>query len=86
MDFEKQIENLLEFEKLNRLIGRLSPREETVLRIRYGFEDGAPKSLAATGERLGVSRERVRQIEKGSLEKLKRFIELAESGVKWNEL
>ena len=52
----------------------------------YGFEDGAPKSLAATGEVIGVSRERVRQIEKGSLEKLKRFIELAESGVKWNEL
>lgn len=86
IDFEKQIEHLLEFEKLNRLLGKLSPREETVLRIRYGFEDGAPKSLAATGEVLGVSRERVRQIEKGSLEKLKRFIELAESGVKWNEL
>ena len=85
-DFEQQVEHLLEFERLNRLLGRLSPREELILRIRYGFEDGSPHSLADTGVHLGVSRERIRQIEKASLEKLKRFIELAESGVKWNEL
>lgn len=85
-DFERQVESLLEFERLNRLMGRLSSREETVLRIRYGFEDGQAHSLAATGEKLGVSRERVRQIEKSALERLKRYIELTEQGVKWEQL
>jgi RNA polymerase primary sigma factor len=85
-NFEKQVEQLLEFERLNRLMGRLSNREELVVRIRYGFEDGMPHSLADTGERLGVSRERVRQIEKVALEKLKHYIELTEQGIKWKEL
>ena len=83
---EQQVEQLLESERLNRLLGRLSEREDLVLRIRYGFDDGSPHSLAATGERLGVSRERIRQIEKASLEKLKHFIELAESGAKLDEI
>ena len=86
VDFEKQIEHLLEYERLNRLLGRLSDREELLLRIRFGFDDGQAHSLADTGVRLGVSRERVRQIEKASLQKLKRYIELTESGVKWQDL
>ena len=57
-----------------------------MIRIRYGFEDGEAHSLAATGERLGVSRERIRQIEKASLTKLKRFIELTEAGTRLEEL
>ncbi len=84
--FEEQVERILEHERLSRLMGRLSPREETVLRFRYGFDDGETRSLAATGERLGVSRERIRQIEKRALERLKRFIELAESGTRLEDL
>lgn len=79
-DFERQVDRLLEHERLSRLLGRLSEREETVLRIRYGFDDGEAHSLAHTGNQLGVSRERIRQIEKRALEKLKQFVELAESG------
>jgi RNA polymerase primary sigma factor len=86
VDFETQIDRLFEFERLNRLLGRLSRREEFVLRVRYGFEDGSEHSLAATGDRLGVSRERVRQIEKVALNKLKRYIELAEKGARWDEI
>jgi len=86
VDFERQVESLLEFERLNRLMGKLSTREETVLRIRYGFDDGQAHSLAHTGERLGVSRERVRQIEKSALERLKRYIELTEQGIKWEQI
>ena len=78
--FEQQLERILEHERLNRLLGRLSEREEAVLRIRYGFADGETHSLADTGSRLGVSRERIRQIEKRALEKLKHYIELTESG------
>ena len=86
VDFEQQVERLFEFERLNRLLGRLSHREEYVLRVRYGFDDGTAHSLAHTGDRLGVSRERVRQIEKVALGKLKRFIELAEKGARWDEI
>lgn len=85
-DLQTQVERLLEFERLNRLMGMLSRREELVLRIRYGFDDGDVHSLSNAGERLGVSRERVRQIEKVALEKLKRYIELAENGARWDEL
>jgi RNA polymerase primary sigma factor len=49
----------------------LSPREQAILRIRYGLEDGTPRTLAETGRLLGVSRERIRQIEKRALHKLK---------------
>jgi RNA polymerase primary sigma factor len=84
--FEQYIERLLERERLNRLLGKLSEREELVLRIRYGFDDGTAQSLARTGEHLGVSRERIRQIEKAALERMKRFIELSEKGVKLNDI
>jgi RNA polymerase sigma factor (sigma-70 family) len=82
VDFERQVDRILEFERLNRLLGTLSKREETVLRIRYGFDDGEAHSLAHTGERLGVSRERIRQIEKAALQKLKRYIEVTEEGMR----
>ncbi len=78
---ESQIEQLLENEKMLKLLGRLSEREETILRIRYGFNDGESHTLAATGDKVGVSRERVRQIEKRALQKMKKFIEIAEEGL-----
>jgi RNA polymerase primary sigma factor len=49
----------------------LSPREQEILKVRYGLEDGTPRTLAEAGRVLGVSRERVRQIEKRALHKLK---------------
>ena len=52
----------------------LSPREQEILRMRYGFDDGRPRTLAETGRILSVSRERVRQIEKRALQKLKLMI------------
>jgi len=86
LGFEHYIERVLEHERLNRLLGRLSEREELVLRIRYGFDDGTAQSLARTGEHLGVSRERIRQIEKAALTRMKRFIEQAEAGVKLEDI
>lgn len=49
----------------------LSPREQEVLKVRFGLDDGTPRTLAEAGRVLGVSRERVRQIEKRALHKLK---------------
>jgi RNA polymerase primary sigma factor len=75
---ERLVELQLEHEKLDRLLRSLSEREEQILRIRYGFHDGAARTLAQTGERFGISRERVRQIEARALEKLRRAIDLIE--------
>ena len=49
----------------------LTPRERSVLGWRYGFEDNRPESLETIGKRLGLSRERIRQIETGLLKKLR---------------
>ena len=78
---EELIDMHLEAERLARLLEQLSGREEAVLRIRYGFYDGKPYTLAETGRIFGVSRERVRQIEKRALNKMRELIELAEKGL-----
>ncbi len=52
-------------------VARLSDREQTVLRLRFGLSGQAPSTLAEVGERLGVSLERVRQIQKNALEKIR---------------
>jgi DNA-directed RNA polymerase sigma subunit (sigma70/sigma32) len=49
----------------------LSERELIILRTRFGLEDGKPRTLAETGKLIGVSRERIRQIERRALQKLK---------------
>jgi RNA polymerase sigma factor (sigma-70 family) len=75
---EEMVELQLEHERLDRLMGKLPGREEKILRIRYGFHDGRTHTLAETGALFGVSRERVRQIEKRALARLRKFIESAE--------
>lgn len=52
---------------------KLTAREGDVLRMRFGFHDGREQTLGEIGKKLGVSRERVRQIEKEALEKLRDF-------------
>lgn len=75
---EEMIELQLEHERLEKLMGKLPGREEKILRIRYGFHDGRMHTLAETGALFGVSRERVRQIEKRALARLRRFVESRE--------
>jgi RNA polymerase primary sigma factor len=61
----------LENQEMSTLIERcLNPREQEVLALRYGLDDGEPRTLGETGREVGVSRERVRQIEKRALQKL----------------
>jgi RNA polymerase primary sigma factor len=52
------------------LLDRMDKREAAVLRMRYGLDDEEPKTLKEIGERLGLTRERVRQIESEALAKL----------------
>jgi RNA polymerase nonessential primary-like sigma factor len=58
-------------EDLERLLAELSAREALVIRQRFGLEDDTPRTLTEIGERLHLSRERVRQIESRALLKLR---------------
>ncbi|MEV0838327.1 RNA polymerase sigma factor SigB [Actinocatenispora sera] len=56
---------------MERVIGTLTDRERTVIRLRYGLDDGRQRTLDEVGHEFGLSRERIRQIEKHTLIKLR---------------
>ena len=58
-------------EQLVRVLNTLTPREEKVLRLRYGLDDGHPRTLEEVGKEFNVTRERIRQIEAKALRKLR---------------
>ena len=64
-------------EELNRtmesLLSMLNDRQQRILRLRFGMEDGKPHSLEEIGHILGISKERVRQVEKQAMDKLKKL-------------
>lgn len=72
-DFE-QIEYRLMSERFDKMLNKLSHRELTVIKLRYGFIDGKTYTLEEIGKQLGVTRERIRQIEKKALKKLKHSV------------
>ena len=53
------------------MLGTLEEREQAVIRMRYGLDDGQPRTLDQIGRRFGLSRERVRQIERETMAKLR---------------
>ena len=59
-------------EQLDRALDTLMPREKQVLELRYGLRDGRSRTLEEVGRQLGVTRERIRQIEAKALRKLNR--------------
>ncbi|HET9869671.1 MAG TPA: sigma factor-like helix-turn-helix DNA-binding protein, partial [bacterium] len=61
----------LRSEKIHRLIHSLNDKEQQVLAMRFGFEAGSPRTLEQTGKCLGVTRERIRQIEEKALQKIR---------------
>ena len=58
-------------EQLASVLKSLTPREEKVLRLRFGLEDGRPRTLEEVGKEFQVTRERIRQIEAKALRKLR---------------
>ena len=62
---------LLLKEQLAEVLKTLTPREEEVLRLRFGLEDGKSRTLEEVGKRFNVTRERIRQIEAKALRKLR---------------
>ena len=55
---------------MDALLGQLPERQRLLLRLRFGMEDDTCYSLEAIGEKLGVSKERARQLERQAMDKL----------------
>ena len=58
-------------DKIHKMLNTLSPKEERILRMRFGLGEETPHTLEEVGQMFGVSRERIRQIEAQALRKLK---------------
>lgn len=67
---EATVQNMLK-EQLMGVLETLTPREQKVIRLRYGLEDGHPRTLEEVGREFSVTRERIRQIEAKALRKLR---------------
>ena len=64
----------IDSDRLEGLLQNLSKRERRILSYRFGLEDGNLRSLAETGKMVGITRERIRQIEKRAIEKIRRMM------------
>jgi len=74
----------LRTEKLKKLIDTLNEKEQKVILMRFGFELDEPRTLEQTGSVLGVTRERIRQIEEKALQKIRTL--MRSSGEEYREL
>jgi RNA polymerase sigma factor (sigma-70 family) len=75
-DFLDDVQDRLMLEALWRALDALSERERFVLVKRHGLDDGTPDTLEEVGQAMGVTRERVRQIETAALKRLKAMSEV----------
>ncbi len=71
---DKTVTNMLQ-----EMVKNLEQREATILRYRFGLDGGPERTLEEVGEKFGVTRERIRQIQNLALNKLKRMIEKLEA-------
>lgn len=67
--------------RLGSLVARLGAREARIIRSRFGLEDGRERTLEDVGEELGVTRERIRQLQNEALSRLREMLEEPDAGV-----
>jgi len=70
---DKEVERIFTKERIQRLLDFATKREKDVLDLRFGITDGKNHTLAEVAKEMNVSRERVRQIEKDALKKLRKY-------------
>ncbi|MEV6552739.1 sigma-70 family RNA polymerase sigma factor [Streptomyces sp. NPDC051597] len=70
---EQSVLTLLRSEELDDLIGKLDQRTASIIKMRYGIDDGRERTLTEVGKEHGLTRERIRQIEKHALLELKKM-------------
>ncbi|MDX3537084.1 sigma-70 family RNA polymerase sigma factor [Streptomyces sp. MB09-01] len=70
---EQSVLSLLRSEELDDLLGKLDQRTASIIKMRYGIDDGRERTLTEVGKQHGLTRERIRQIEKHALLELKRM-------------
>jgi RNA polymerase primary sigma factor len=58
-------------EKVTELLAKLAPKEAEILRCRFGLDNTPVCTLEETGKKMGLTRERIRQLEKAALKKLR---------------
>ena len=71
---EDVVSRILRGQRLNQLMEQLTPRESSILKHRYGLEDGEAHTLEETGKQFNLTRERIRQIENEVIHKLKIYV------------
>ncbi|MGO9204173.1 MAG: RNA polymerase sigma factor RpoD/SigA [Limisphaerales bacterium] len=74
----EQLEEKTVTRMLREMVKTLDPREATILRARFGLDGGPQRTLEEVGQKFGVTRERVRQIQNIALKKLRKMIEKME--------
>jgi RNA polymerase primary sigma factor len=65
------VESQMLREQVERVLDSLEGREQRVIRLRFGLDDGRPRTLEEVGNEFGLTRERIRQIEAHALRKLR---------------
>ncbi len=73
------LENIDSYDKVTEFLEQLNENERTILGLRFGLDDQDPQTLDTIGNSFGVTRERIRQIEAKSIEKLKISVKTASS-------
>ncbi|NOX53464.1 MAG: sigma-70 family RNA polymerase sigma factor [Planctomycetes bacterium] len=71
--FEEELINRQQRQLIQEILGQLDEREKDIITYRYGLDEGEPQTLEQVGQRFGVTKERIRQIEARALRKLRKI-------------
>jgi len=71
---DEELESFFNKERTEDLLNMMSERERKILNMRFGLIDGNTHTLAEIAKKMGVSRERIRQVEAATLKKLRKLI------------